>query len=69
MTSVETHYVDCSKLVDKPVSTFKLLFQYWFDLCAFHQPAILVLDNLDVLLPAEQEVISDASEMLQNADK
>jgi hypothetical protein len=51
-----THYVDCSKLTEKPVSTLKTLFQYWFDLCTFHRPTVLVLDNLDKLLPAEQEV-------------
>jgi peroxin-1 len=51
-----THFVDCSKLTEKPVSTLKILFQYWFDLCTFHRPTVLVLDNLDKLLPAEQEV-------------
>jgi hypothetical protein len=52
----DTYYVDCQPLADKTVAHLKSLFQYWFDMAAYHRPTVIVLDNLDKLLPAEQEV-------------
>lgn len=53
---IDTHYIDASKLVDQPIPAVKAQFNYWFDKCAWHRPSVLVLDNLDKLLPAEVEV-------------
>ncbi|KDQ55035.1 hypothetical protein JAAARDRAFT_181043 [Jaapia argillacea MUCL 33604] len=52
-----THYVDVSKLAENPISTLKPLFEYWYDQAAWHRPSILILDNLEKLLSAEQEHI------------
>ncbi|KJA20005.1 hypothetical protein HYPSUDRAFT_204070 [Hypholoma sublateritium FD-334 SS-4] len=54
-TLTYTHYIDVSKLVDQPIPAVKAQFNYWFDKCAWHRPSVLVLDNLDKLLPAEVE--------------
>lgn len=55
-TLIDNHYVDASKLVDQAIPAVKAQFNYWFDKCAWHRPSVLVLDNLDKLLPAEVEV-------------
>ncbi|KAF9528481.1 P-loop containing nucleoside triphosphate hydrolase protein [Crepidotus variabilis] len=49
------HYVDVAKLTDKPVATLKAQMNYWFDICEWHKPSVLVLDNLHKLLDAERE--------------
>jgi peroxin-1 len=55
---LDVHFEDCAKLVDKPIATLRALFEYWFEFATFHRPTIIVLDDLDKLLPAEQEVSS-----------
>ncbi|KAM6502170.1 P-loop containing nucleoside triphosphate hydrolase protein [Amanita muscaria] len=49
------HYVDVSRYSQKPVTTVKAMFEYWFQKVAWHRPSVLVLDNLDKLLSAEVE--------------
>lgn len=53
---LDVHYVDVSVYAEKPVSTIKSLFKYWFDKAAWHKPSILILDNVEHLLKAEEEV-------------
>lgn len=48
-------YIDCSKHVDDRLSILKSNFTEWFDDAAWHSPSLLVLDDLDQLLPAEAE--------------
>ena len=52
----ESHYVDVSRLADKPVASIKTLFTYWFDTAYWYRPCVIILDNLDRLLSAEVEV-------------
>ncbi len=52
----DVHYVDVTPYADKPVSTAKALFKYWFDKAAWHKPSVLILDNIEHLLKAEEEV-------------
>ncbi|KAK0486176.1 P-loop containing nucleoside triphosphate hydrolase protein [Armillaria novae-zelandiae] len=47
--------VDVTPYADKPVSTAKALFKYWFDKAAWHNPSVLILDNIEYLLKAEEE--------------
>ncbi|KAG7449775.1 AAA-domain-containing protein [Guyanagaster necrorhizus] len=54
-TYAYVHYVDVTPYADKPVSTVKALFKYWFDKAAWHKPSILILDNVEHLLKAEEE--------------
>lgn len=55
--SIHTYdiYVDLTKYNNEKMSTVKSLFQYWFDLARWHRPSILMLDNIDTLMPAEVE--------------
>lgn len=54
-TFAYVHYVDVTPYADKPVSTAKALFKYWFDNAAWHKPSVLILDNIEHLLKAEEE--------------
>lgn len=49
-------YIDASKYVSERVSHMKELFQYWYKKAFWFRPCVLILDNLDKLLPAEVEV-------------
>lgn len=51
------HSVDCSKFTDERPASLKALFQSWFDDLTFHSPSLLVLDNIDRMLPPELEHI------------
>ncbi|KAI9622059.1 hypothetical protein KEM48_007368 [Puccinia striiformis f. sp. tritici PST-130] len=50
-------YIDCGKHVDDRLSVLKSNFTEWFNDAAWHSPSVLVLDDLDQLLPAEPEHI------------
>lgn len=52
----DSRYIDCGKHVDDRLNVLKLNFTEWFDDAAWHSPSMLVLDDLDQLLPAEPEV-------------
>ena len=52
----DVHYVDVAPFSEKPIATIKSLFKYWFEKAAWHKPSILILDNLEHLLKAEDEV-------------
>lgn len=53
---LDINYVDVSTLVQQPISSLTIRFNYWFDKCSWHRPSMLILDNLDKLLSAEVEV-------------
>lgn len=38
------------------MSKVKSLLHYWFDKAFFHRPTVIVFDNIDKLMGAEQEV-------------
>jgi peroxin-1 len=48
-------YVDASRYTEKPISVVKSLLDYWIHKALWHRPSVIVLDNLDKLVPAELE--------------
>ncbi|KAJ7072576.1 P-loop containing nucleoside triphosphate hydrolase protein [Mycena amicta] len=50
-----TLYVDASRIASQPIPVIKALFNYWFDKAVWHQPSVLILDNLEKLVGAEAE--------------
>jgi SpoVK/Ycf46/Vps4 family AAA+-type ATPase len=49
-------YVDFAVHIEKRVGRLKAFFEYLFNKATWHRPCVLVLDNIDALLSAEQEV-------------
>ncbi|KAH8827941.1 P-loop containing nucleoside triphosphate hydrolase protein [Flagelloscypha sp. PMI_526] len=54
-TLTYTMYVDASRYTEKPISVVKSLLDYWIHKALWHRPSVIVLDNLDKLVPAELE--------------
>lgn len=52
----DTVYRDCSLVADEPWPKQKEMFKDWVDEAWWHAPSLLVLDNLDKMVTAEQEV-------------
>ncbi|GAA6059881.1 hypothetical protein JCM10212_007086 [Sporobolomyces blumeae] len=50
-----TVHVDCSRYADERQPTLKGRIKDWFDEACWHAPSLLVLDNLDRMIPAEVE--------------
>lgn len=50
-----TTIIDCAAYVEERLPLVRARFKEWLDDTAWHAPAILVLDNLDLLVPAEAE--------------
>ena len=59
-TIADTLYVDLAKYAETPVPKVKTLLNYWFDKAYFHKPTVVILDNVDKLMGAEQEVYTFA---------
>lgn len=49
-------YIDCAKHADERMPALKGRMRDWFDEACWHAPTVLVLDNLDRMIPAEVEV-------------
>lgn len=52
----DTVYRDCSLVADEPWPKQKEMFKEWVDEAWWHAPSMLILDNLDKMVTAEQEV-------------
>ena len=50
-----TMYMDCATFVEERMPLVRAHFKEWLDEAAWHAPTLLVLDNLDTLIPAEAE--------------
>jgi peroxin-1 len=51
-----TKFVSCETIMNETFSTLSKSHVFkWLQTCSWHKPAVLILDNLDKLLPAEQE--------------
>lgn len=50
-----TLYVDISRYTEKPIQTLRTQFQFWLDKAMWHQPSVLIFDNLEKLLGTELE--------------
>jgi len=51
----DTVYRDCNVVADEPWPKQKEMFKAWVDEAWWHAPSLLVLDNLDKMVTAEQE--------------
>lgn len=50
-----TMYIDCATFVEERMPLVRSHFKKWLDDAAWHAPTLLILDNLDLLMPAEAE--------------
>lgn len=55
--STDVQLLDCSKFTDERPASLKSLFQQWLDEACWRAPSVLVLDNIERMLPAEMEVL------------
>ena len=58
-----TQYVDCATFVEERMPLVRSHFKEWLDEAAWHAPTLLVLDNLDTLIPAEAEHVDGTRAM------
>ena len=49
------HIVDCAQFVEERMPLVRARCKEWLDEAAWHAPTLLVLDNLDLLMPADGE--------------
>lgn len=49
------HMVDCAQFVEERMPLVRARCKEWLDEAAWHAPTLLVLDNLDLLMPADGE--------------
>ncbi|GAA5923458.1 AAA family ATPase peroxin 1 [Sporobolomyces koalae] len=54
-TLTHSIYIDCSKHSEERPVNLKHRIKDWFDTACWHSPSLLLLDNLDRLIPAEVE--------------
>ncbi|KAK9473109.1 P-loop containing nucleoside triphosphate hydrolase protein [Dipodascopsis tothii] len=59
--------IDCAELADERVPALKAAIERWFMAAAWHAPSVVVLEGLDVLVPAEVEH-ADSSRARQLAE-
>ncbi|KAN0116131.1 AAA family ATPase [Russula decolorans] len=48
-------YVDVSRYTENSIQTLRTQFQFWLDKAMWHQPSVLIFDNLEKLLGTELE--------------
>lgn len=48
--------MDLTKYSEEQIPVLKTVFQYWLNLAKWYRPSVIVLDNLDKVIPAELEV-------------
>lgn len=52
---VATIFIDCAQHSEQRLSSMRHLISQWLSAAAWHSPALLVLDNLDRIVPSDQE--------------
>lgn len=50
-----TYVLDCAQYVEERLPLVRARFKEWMDAAAWHAPSLVVLDNLDMLVPADGE--------------
>ena len=50
-----TYVLDCAQYVEERLPLVRARFKEWMDAAAWHAPSLVVLDNLDTLVPADGE--------------
>jgi peroxin-1 len=61
---LDTLFVDLSQFTEKTVPRLRELFTYWLTKARWHQPTVMIFDNIDQLMPPEAEV-SEGSLMVR----
>ncbi|TFY54857.1 hypothetical protein EVJ58_g8610 [Rhodofomes roseus] len=69
-------HVDMSKYTETTVGKMRALLRYWIAKATWHRPCVLVVDNIDKLMSAELEIISqlvreriDTSNIVEDSSK
>ncbi|UZJ54732.1 hypothetical protein CBS101457_004052 [Exobasidium rhododendri] len=52
---VATIYIDCALYSEERLSSMRQLISQWLSSAAWHSPTLLILDNLDRIVPSDQE--------------
>lgn len=52
----DTLFIDLSQYTEKTVPRLRELFIYWLTKARWHQPSIMIFDNIDQLIPPQAEV-------------
>lgn len=52
---IATIYIDCANYSEERLSSIRHLISQWLSSAAWHSPTLLVLDNLDRIVPSDQE--------------
>ncbi|MCO5599777.1 hypothetical protein L7F22_053884 [Adiantum nelumboides] len=52
---ISTIYIDCTPHSEERLSSMRALFDQWLASAVWHSPTLLILDNLDRIMPADQE--------------
>jgi len=55
-TASDTLSVDLSQFTEKTVPRLRELFVHWLTKARWHQPSIMIFDNIDQLMPPQAEV-------------
>lgn len=55
-TFSDTLFVDLSQYTEKTVPRLRELFTYWLTKARWHQPSVMIFDNIDQLIPPQAEV-------------
>jgi len=53
---LDTLSVDLSQFTEKTVPRLRELFTYWLTKARWHQPSMMIFDNIDQLMPPQAEV-------------
>lgn len=53
---LDTLSIDLSQFTEKTVPRLRELFTYWLTKARWHQPSIMIFDNIDQLMPPQAEV-------------
>lgn len=56
LSGPDVQFIDCSQYADERPAALKTLFQEWVDEACWRAPSVIVLDNIERMLPAEVEV-------------
>ena len=62
--TADTQYIDCALFSDERIPVLKEKLKEWFDQACWRAPSLVVLDNIEKMLPAEVEVSPASSRLL-----
>ena len=57
---LDTLSVDLSQFTEKTVPRLRELFTHWLTKARWHQPTVMIFDNIDQLMPPQAEVSEES---------